>query len=180
MTGSVIAWILATMILICLGVATVTDLSARIIPNRMVLAVLACGVSLRLMSGPIPLLESLLCAIAVLGALSVLGAYDFLGWGDVKLISSVTFIVPLDRVIPLIFAVAMAGGVLSCIYLTVRFALRHAASLPVAVGPDVSRISVVRRLARQEGARILANEPMPYALAILGGVAYGLSAEHIR
>jgi prepilin peptidase CpaA len=177
MIWSTIAWALAAMILACLLATTVTDLTSRIIPNRLVLIVLCCGFGLRLVSGTGLFLASLLSALAVLAVLSLLARYDLLGWGDVKLIAAVTFAVPASRVIPLLFAIIMAGGLLSCVYLAVRFALRHGAPSPHRVEPAAHRIGNLRRLARREGARILANEPMPYALAVFGGLAFGLATE---
>ena len=162
-----VAWVLAGAILACLMLAIATDLARRIIPNGLVLVVLGCGLGLRLVAGPWPLLASLCGALA---------AYDLLGWGDAKLIAAVTFIVPVDLVIPLLLAIALAGGLLSCLYLTARFALRRLAPFgrPALGEPDHGW--TLRGLARREGSRILANEPMPYAVAVLGGVAFGLVA----
>jgi len=173
MIWSATTWTFTCLILACLLVAIVTDLRDRIIPNRLVVIVLGCSVGLRLLSGPGPFLMSLLCAIAVLTVLGGLAAYDFLGWGDVKLIAAVSFAVPADRVIALLFAITLAGGALSCIYLAIRFALRRtAAGRGQASSGGQSGLG---QLVRREGIRILANEPMPYALAVLGGVTFGLA-----
>jgi prepilin peptidase CpaA len=172
MVESAIAWVLVLTVVACLLVAIVTDLTSRIIPNRIVLVVLACGLGLQAMAGPAVLMLSILCAMATLMALGVLGAYDLLGWGDVKLISAVTLIVPPNHVVGLVFAITLAGGLLSCCYLCIRLVLRHAP--PRA--PSDGRTLALGRLARRESTRILGNEPMPYAFAILGGVAYGLAA----
>lgn len=171
MTWTLVSWGLVGMILLCLAVAAVTDLADRIIPNRVVLVVLCCGFGLRLMAGPGPLLASVLGAVTVLAVLSLPASYDFLGWGDVKLIVAVTFAQPAERLIALLLAVVLAGGLLSCLYLAVRFVLRRMAARLDLATPQAGRGGAVRRLARQEGARMLANEPMPYAIAILGGVA---------
>jgi prepilin peptidase CpaA len=161
------------MILACLLVAITTDLTDRIIPNRLVGVVLACSIALRLLSGPVPLLESLLGALAILVVLGMLASYDLLGWGDVKLIAAVSFAVPVHRVGALLLAITMAGGLLSLIYLAARGALRRAATAtPEGAAPQPGTL---RRLLARESARIRANEPMPYALAVLGGVAYGLA-----
>jgi prepilin peptidase CpaA len=176
MIWSGIGWVLACIILACLLVAIATDITNRIIPNRLVLVVLSCGIGLRLVSGSGALLASLLSAIAIVGALSLLGAYDLLGWGDVKLIAAVTFAVPASHVIALLLAITMAGGLLSCLYLVTRFVLRRAARRPRHDKPDDGGTWPLRRLVRGEAARILLNEPMPYALAIAGGLAYSLAA----
>jgi len=156
--------------------AIATDLARRIIPNGLVLVVLGCGIGLRLFAGPWPLLASLCGALAVFAAVGALAAYDLLGWGDAKLIAAVTFIVPVDRVIPLLLAIALAGGLLSCLYLTARSALRCLSPLARPERGEPARGWTLRGLIRREGSRILANEPMPYAVAVLGGVAFGLMA----
>ena len=173
MIWSAIAWVLATMILACLVVAIVTDVTRRIIPNRVVLVVLCCGLGLRSMSGSDALLASVMTAAVMLAVLGLLGANDLLGWGDVKLITAVTFVVPAASVIPLLFAITLAGGLLSCLYLAVRFVLRRATGFSRTSRRDPWRF---QSLARLEAARILRDEPMPYALAIVGGVAFRLAA----
>jgi prepilin peptidase CpaA len=174
---TVIAWVLTCITLACLFIAIVTDLACRIIPNRLTVVILFCSVGLRLESGFRPLLASLICAAAILAALGLLASYDLIGWGDAKLIAAISTAVPADRVIPLLFAITLAGGVLSGAYLAARYALRRAVPTCTLVEPQAGRLLGLRRLVNREGTRILANEPMPYALAILGGFAYGLATE---
>jgi prepilin peptidase CpaA len=156
-------------------VAVATDVARRIIPNRLVLLVLACGVTLRLLSPPSPLWLGILGPVAVLIALGLLASRDFIGWGDAKLITAVSVAVPPDRLLTLLMAIALAGGVLACLYLASRTLLRRTA---VPAGPAWAvpeRPSPLLRLASRERARILANEPMPYAVAILGGALFTLA-----
>jgi len=175
MIWSAIAWLLAGMIIACLLVSIATDLADRIIPNRVVLVVLVCGLALRSISGPGPLSVSLLGAMAVLAALGLLATYDLLGWGDVKLIAAVTLAVPADRVIALLFAITLAGGLLSSLYLILRFALRRMTPALVRAEPTNDPARGLQRLVDRERGRILANEPMPYALAVLAGTAFSLA-----
>jgi prepilin peptidase CpaA len=185
------------LILACLSVAVATDLAGRIIPNRLVLLVLCASIALRLVSASNSLWQSLLGPIAVLLALGLLANRDLVGWGDAKLITAVSVAVPPDRLVPLLFAIALAGGLLSCLYLAARFALRRApVALPGQVassvparqenvdgrarpgheeGRDGAWLSAISRVASRERARILAGEPMPYAVAIAGGVIYTLA-----
>jgi prepilin peptidase CpaA len=166
-TSSILVWVVVA----CLMVAVSTDLALRIIPNTVVVVVMACGLGARALSGPYPLMLSVLSATGTLAVLSVLGGYGLLGWGDVKLIAAVTLIVPANHVAALLFGIILAGGVLSCCYLCARFVLRR---VPASTRGDAGAW-VLGRLAHRESARIRTNEPMPYAFAILGGVAYGLA-----
>ncbi len=106
----------------------------RIIPNRLVLLVLASGIALRLLSAPSPLWLGLLGPIAVLLALGLLASHNLVGWGDAKLITAVSVAVPADRLLTLLLAIALAGGLLSCLYLAARCVLRR-----IAASPDRAR-----------------------------------------
>ena len=220
MAWPTIAWIPEAMILACLSVAVATDLASRIIPNRLVLLVLCGGIALRLLSGPGPLWPSLLGPVAVLVTMGLLASRDLVGWGDAKLITAVSVAVPADRLPTLLLAIALAGGLLSCLYLTARCVLRRgpaaayalpgpvASFLParqqdvdgrarpdhdegdgardcgdegcddgsrVGLVPSPTWLSAIPRVAARERARILAGEPMPYAVAIAGGVLFTLA-----
>jgi prepilin peptidase CpaA len=213
MAWPTIAWLPEAMILACLSVAAATDLASRIIPNRVTLLVLCAGIALRFLSGLGSLWPSLLGPVAVLATIGLLASRDFIGWGDAKLIAAVSVAVPADRLPTLLLAIALAGGLLSCLYLAARFLLRRAPGLAYALpgqvassvparqedvdgrarpghdegsdsGDDGSRISLlpsptwlaaIPRVASRERARILAGEPMPYAVAIAGGVLFTLA-----
>ena len=175
MASPTIAWVPEGMILACLSVAVATDLASRIIPNRLVLLVLACGIALRLLSAPSPLWLGLLGPIAVLLALGLLASRDLIGWGDAKLITAVSVAVPPDRLLTLLMAIALAGGLLSCLYLACRFLLRRTTAPAGPAWPAPERLSPLLQLASRERARILAGEPMPYAVAIFGGAVFTLA-----
>ena len=76
----------------------------------------------------------------------------------------------------MLLAITVTGGLLGCVYLAARLVLRHASPALSPADEDADRTWLLRRLVRQEGARILANEPMPYALAVFGGAVYALAA----
>jgi prepilin peptidase CpaA len=175
MAWPTIAWITEGMILACLTVAVATDLASRIIPNRLVLLVLACSIALRLLSGSGPLWLVPLGPVAVAVALGLLASRDFVGWGDAKLITAVSVAVPPDRLLTLLFAITLAGGLLSCLYLASRFVLQRVPAPVGLTGPSPDRASLLTRIANRERARVLSGEPMPYAVAIFGGVAYTLA-----
>jgi prepilin peptidase CpaA len=176
-TWAAIFWLLAGAIVACLGVAVATDLESRIIPNRVTLLVLGCSLGLRLLPGAGPPWPSLLIALALLGGLGLLATYDLIGWGDAKLIPALAFALPPDRVVPLLLAITVTGGLLSCLYLAARLVLRRALPALSPAGPGADRSWLLRRLLQQEGARILANEPMPYAVAVFGGAVYTLATK---
>ena len=176
MTLAAISWLLMGVILACAAVAVATDLESRIIPDRVALLVLCCGLGLQLLPGAGPLWASALSAFAVLCGLGLLAAFDQVGWGDVKLITALTFAVPPYRVLPLLLAITVTGALLGFFYLGARLVLRHAPPTLIPAGPDGDRKWSLRRLVRREGTRILANEPMPYAVAVLGGAVYVLAA----
>ncbi len=175
MAWPTIAWVPGGMILACLSVAVATDLASRIIPNRLVLLVLSASIALRMLSEPGPLWLGLLGLAAVLAALSVLASRDLVGWGDAKLIAAVSIAVPPDRLLTLLLAIALAGGILSCLYLAFRFILQRSTSPPVPALPASEVLPLLFRVAGRECARIRAGEPMPYAIAIFGGVTYTLA-----
>ena len=165
--------ILVLMTILCLGVAVVTDIADRIIPNRLVLIVLCADCGLRLLAGAGSFAVSALLAVIVLLGLGGLAAYDFVGWGDAKLIAAVTFAVPASHVAGLLLAITIAGGGLGCLYLILRRVVRR--RVLTASAPNTGAFGALRRGAARECARIRANEPMPYAVAVLGGVVYGLA-----
>lgn len=176
MAWPTIAWIPEAMILACLSVALATDLASRIIPNRVVLLVLCASTVLRLLlSEPGPLWLGLLAPIAVAATMALLASRDLVGWGDAKLIAALSVAVPPDRLPTLLLAIALAGGLLSCLYLASRFVLQRIAATAGPVPSDLGRLPWLSRIANHERARILAGEPMPYAVAIFGGVAYTLA-----
>jgi prepilin peptidase CpaA len=176
MAWPTVAWLPEGMILFATALALATDVADRIIPNRLVLLVLCAGIALRLLSSsPSPLWLSLLAPIAVAAAMSLLASRDLVGWGDAKLIAAVSVAVPADRLPTLLLAIALAGGLLSCLYLASRVVLQRIAAPAGPVPPDLERLPLLSRIANHERARILAGEPMPYAVAIFGGVAYTLA-----
>ena len=101
-----------------------TDLKERRIPNELAAAVAAVGLVQGLALRPGQVWLSLLVAFVVFCGLGVLSHYRIIGGGDLKLISAVTLLVPPERVGQLLIEIALAGGVLACIYLLAGYALR--------------------------------------------------------
>lgn len=149
-----------------------TDLKDRVIPNELVGLVAASGIALGLLMRPEQIHISLFAAICLLFALGALAHFHVMGGGDVKLISATALLVPPADIGRLLVFIALAGGVVSCTYLLARHALKdgrfHAS--------DASRQGWLSR----EGARIASGGPVPYAVAILGGLAVIMAGEISR
>ncbi len=163
--------------LVALCMSAATDLKERIVPNEFVGVIAACGLAIGLMLRPGEIWISVLAAIAVLVGFGVLAHFDVIGGGDVKLISAVTLLVPPERIGVLVAAITLAGGVLGCVYLVVRRRMESPAAPQADCPRGDPHTSRFGRLLREERARILAGEPMPYALAVFGGVVSYIARE---
>jgi prepilin peptidase CpaA len=163
--------------LVLLSVAAGTDLKDRRIPNEIVAAVAVTGLTQGLIAQPGQVWLSLLVAFFVFCGLGVFSHYRIIGGGDLKLISAVTLLVPPERVGQLLIEIALAGGVLGCIYLLVRSALRSpsvtSSGAAEAARPEVGFALTIRT----ERIRIAAGGPLPYAVAILGGAVIYVTRE---
>ena len=165
-------------VLAVLVVAAGIDLKRRIIPNESVALVAAGGVALSVLSRPGSTWLSLLFSLAVLLALLVAAHFDVLGGGDAKLIAAATLLVPPEGIVLLLGAIALAGGLLSGVYLALyhgtkgpRLAKRYAVR---GIRPSIGAFATFRR---NEYARMRAGRSVPYALAVLAGVAFYLASE---
>lgn len=152
-----------------LAVSAATDLKDRRIPNELVAALAAIGLTQGLLARSGQVWLSLLVALVVFCGLGILSHHRIIGGGDLKLISALTLLVPPDRVGQLLIEIALAGGVLSCVYLATRYALKHrstASSDTAEVAGPQAGFSLAMKTER---VRIAAGDPLPYALAVLGG-----------
>ena len=154
--------------LILLATGAVTDFRSRRIPDEATIAIAAIGLAYSLLVRPGSVWLSLVLATAVFCGLAVLSHRRLIGGGDLKLITAVTLLVPPSQVGRLLIDIVLAGGALSCFYLAARLGLKMQASpVPSAV---VRRSGPVAVAMTEERRRIAAGGPMPYALAIFGGV----------
>lgn len=149
--------------------AAVTDLKTRRIPNGLVVLVLALAMTMQLSSGRGTLWLSLLVAggVYVIGA--ILTQVNVLGGGDTKMIAAATVLVPPVLVPALLICIALAGGVLSLFYLGAGWLARRNGGGALMAGAAHPAASEFDHLVRIEVGRMLANEPMPYGVAIFGG-----------
>jgi len=178
MISSPVAIVMEAVPLACLGLAAVTDLRHRIVPNLLVLAVVICGLALRSFDGLEMFALSVLVCAAVVFLVGLLACYKLMGWGDVKLIGAVTLLVPLRDSGNLLLAIFVAGGVLSCCYLLAQAILRKQANV---AQPHIltARTGFAGFLDREHG-RILESPSMPYAVAVLAGVFCETAFETVR
>lgn len=152
-----------------------SDVKDRIIPNEYAAIVAACGLALAATGWLRQLWISLAVAFALLVSLGFLCRMGLLGGGDAKLISAASLLFPPGETGRLLVAIACAGGVLSCVYLLARWKLRRRAfAHPAVVRNGRSPPAENESLFAQECARIVAGKPMPYGVAIAGGVAFHL------
>lgn len=170
MTTSVIAlWGIAFSAVIA---GVVRDLQDRIIPNVLVLIVCAAGVAMQFLGDGWSVWHGLIAAMTVYICAVVLVHWGFIGGGDAKLIIASTLLVPPGQVVALLLAIALAGGLLSCFYLAAQLVLKRRRLAYPATDESVRRGGHISNLIRTEADRIMAGEPMPYAIAIFGGLAF--------
>jgi prepilin peptidase CpaA len=155
-----------------------TDLKKRIIPNELVIVIALSGLLLCLTMRPAQICISLMAAGLVFLAMGVLCRYGALAGGDVKLMAAVTLLVPPGGVGELMAGIALAGGLLSCLYLGASYMVRSARSGLGNPSPD-NAVSSVGEWARVESIRIASRKQIPYAVAILGGVTWYVAREDL-
>lgn len=158
--------------LLGLILASVTDLKSRIIPNTLVLGVMAAGGLARLVSEGWLSWISLGVAFAVFVPLALLAHRGAIGGGDAKMISAATFLVEPRHTLELLAAIVLCGGVLATVWFVAGQARRlvpgRTASTAVA-GADAPGS------APSSGSTPSADhEQLPYGVAILAGVAITL------
>jgi prepilin peptidase CpaA len=175
---TVIQTILWTTVFAGLFWAAATDLKERIIPDEIVVLTALSGLILCLAMHPGQVWLSLAVAAVVFLGFAFLCRYGMIGGGDVKLVAAVTLLVPPHEVGKLLIEIALAGGLLSCVYLGASFMLRSA-PLRSAALESYGGASLSGWL-RLESARIASRKQVPYAIAILGGVSWHIAGESLK
>ena len=177
--------ILLTVSVAALFAVALVDLRNRIVPNRLVLVVAACGVGRRLLSAPGLIWFDLLAAASIVVALGLLAHHEWIGGGDVKLIAAVSLLFPLSDVGAVLLGIAVAGGLMGVAYLAMRATVTkipkpRVLSRGYPGGYSQDTPWDLEHLLSGERMRIAAGEPMPYALAVLGGVIFRIVSEAIQ
>jgi prepilin peptidase CpaA len=142
--------------------ASAQDLAARVVANGLSLAIAFVGLALQVAQGRV--LASLATALGVFVIAALCWRRGWMGGGDVKLLAASALLVPPALVPGLVFAVAMAGGVLALLYLL----------LGRMLPPPSGRRPATRlgRILRIEQRRIRRRVSLPYASAIAAGALF--------
>lgn len=151
--------------LLGLLLASITDLKSRIIPNALVLGVIAAGAAARITTDGASSWISLGVALAIFVPLALLAHRDVVGGGDAKMIAASTFLVEPGHAPQLLAAIILCGGVLAAGW----YLARKVNLVPAGPGAEAPTP------APASGSTPSADhEQLPYGVAILAGVAITL------
>ncbi|BBK31528.1 prepilin peptidase CpaA [Stella humosa] len=150
--------------------AALRDLLVRRIPNGLSVGVALSGLTLRMLDGPMAALSSLAAAGLLFIVLFIAFARGVLGGGDVKLATAMALGLPPEGVWLMVVATALAGGVLSLVYLLLRWQARRHAPFPSGSRHLIGRFLAV------EGRRLRRRGPLPYGVAIAAGSIFTLAS----
>ncbi|MDD2876232.1 MAG: prepilin peptidase [Acidiphilium sp.] len=156
------AW--AAIIGLCLLYAALCDLSVRLIPNYLSVAVAALAVPFRVIDHDLP--RGLLVAALIFVVLTGVWALRLLGGGDVKLWTACSLLMPPRFASQGAFSVRviLIGGVVAVVYLALRLLVRRR---PHRIDRPTERDrSWVRRVWRTEQWRARRGGSIPYGVAI--------------
>ncbi|MBB3267862.1 prepilin peptidase CpaA [Azospirillum sp. OGB3] len=163
---------------LALGWAAADDLCRRIIPDTVSVVLATLGLALPLWQGaPFPWV-SLAAAAALFLVLCALHGRGWLGGGDVKLASAILLLVGVERAAPFATATALAGGVLSLLYLAGWLVLRNARParrLLRRFGGLSGPARLPARILAAEAHRIATRHSVPYGVALAAGGLLTLS-----
>lgn len=154
----------ASIGLICLAVglivlAALHDAAARTIPNSIPLVLVGVGAGLRLLDGNLILGVAIAMLLFIMFA--ALWLRGFIGGGDAKLAAALSLVLPPAGIPYFILFVALAGGVLALIYLSLSYVIGRPRPGP--------RHGFLSRLIKAEAWRMHRRGPLPYAVAITAG-----------
>ncbi len=144
-------------------VAGLHDAALRTIPNWIPASLIVAGALLRVREGNA--IAGLGIATLLLIMLGGLWLRGFIGVGDMKLIPAVALVLPPSGAPGFILSVALAGGALALIYLTLPLIVPRPAPGP--------RRRFFARVLKAEAWRLHRRGSVPYALAIAGGALPG-------
>jgi len=145
-------WLPMVLVLAALGcvvAAAVWDIKHFLIPDELSIALVALAIAYGAVTPGFDWLSHALAALAVFGVGLLLFAKGWMGGGDIKLLSAIAAWTGFGGLLAFLIGVSLAGGVLALVLI------------------------IARRVAGGRGPRVLARDaPLPYAVAILGGVLF--------
>ncbi|MBB2203315.1 A24 family peptidase [Gluconacetobacter tumulisoli] len=152
-------------IAIVLAAASMHDVATRTVSNRLVLMLAILSGVISVATGHI--LEGLLSGLMIFSLAVLCWWRGWMGGGDVKLLGAVGLALRTGQILPLLVAVALAGGILACIYLVARACVANRLSL-------ARPRSLFGRVWRIERWRLHRGCPLPYVCAIAAGSLFVL------
>lgn len=163
---SSLAPVVVAVALALLLAAALHDIAFRTLPDGVSLALLLCGIALRIEAGQAR--EALVAFGLVLALALALWRAGWFGGGDAKLMPAATLMVPPWAVPELLLSVALLGGLLALPFLALRRQGPHRQPPRPAALPG--------RVLRAELWRLRRGGPLPYGAAIAAGAALALLA----
>jgi prepilin peptidase CpaA len=137
------------------------DISTRVIPDLLVLAIATLGIADRLFLGWGAVLEAALAALLLFLILLACAMRGWLGGGDAKLAAALALGLPPAATWDFVTATTLAGGLLALGYLNGRRLAPRLA--PGCAAHPFGRILAV------EAWRLRRGGPLPYGVAIAAG-----------
>jgi prepilin peptidase CpaA len=168
------------LIVLCLYlIISVNDICYRRIPDIFSVALSFIGLGILIINGNwLEGFTTLGLAIATFFVLALLCMAGKLGGGDVKLLTASVLLVRVGSFFDFLLLTALAGGVLSLIYIAAFLMLKHLPTTPAAISvppgkaPDTLRLNLLWRIERR---RILRRSSIPYGVAISAGSLLALT-----
>jgi prepilin peptidase CpaA len=153
--------------------AAMTDIAARIIPNKICVLLAVLAIARLPFSDPFQLTMSVATTTLLFAILFILYSRAYLGGGDVKLLSALAIGLSFTALLQLLTAMSLAGWAIALLHLALR-------RLPRPASPPLGS-SFLRRVYAIERWRNLRRAPLPYGVAIAAGGIWTLiiGANHV-
>jgi len=167
--------ILALAIAVWIAVtAAIWDLKWRRIPNVLTIPAVISGIALHsIQSGMDGLVSSLLGMAIGGGILLVFYILGGMGAGDVKLMAGIGAVIGYRLVLPVLFLIGIAGGIMAAVKLTKRLVSRRSvAKAELTDFPAGATLGQVDESGRS-GVGVM-KESIPYGVAIAAGTLASL------
>jgi prepilin peptidase CpaA len=140
--------------------AALHDVAFRTVPNWVPVVLFLAGCLIRVLSDTLVL--GLTAGLATFIVTICFWHRGWLGGGDVKLLAATVVLVPPTLTVNLLLDVALSGGLLAVLYLTLAQWVTRPSGGPRPCG-------LLRRIYRAERYRIYRRGSLPYASAIVAG-----------